>query len=389
MKPNDRFSFLKNNRVSQDPTTLVQCYLPIIGQDALSLYLYTLAFWDGGQKEHLFAAILNHLNFGMDRLLKAFKILSAFNLVTLYQKGDCYELAIHPTLSSSDFLRHTVYRTLLEKKIGEPAVSDLRQEQAGGEPLTVSLSQAFPEIEELASHDEMSVKADFKNDFDLEHFRQLMARDGLRFQDEQSDVLELFKIADEKKWTWFETYQLAKGTAVSQVISVKRMREKLAQKPVSSDFSPQEATIIREAKSKTALEFLAGIKQTRNAGIIQAERDLLKQMADLGLLDEVINIVILLTFNKVDSANLNEKYAMKVANDYSYNKIRSAEEAVLRIREKNQKGQAQKSAKTAPVKTNVPKWSNPEYKNETSEETRLELERKKKEMLARLEKGGD
>ena len=389
MKPNDRFSFLKNNRVSQDPTTLVQCYLPIIGQDALSLYLYTLAFWDDGQKEHLFAAILNHLNFGMDRLLKAFKILSAFNLVTLYQKDGVYEIAIHPTLSSSDFLRHTVYRTLLEKKIGDTAVSDLRQEQAGGEPLTVPLSQAFPEIEELASHDEMPVRTNFKNDFDLDHFRQLMARDGLRFQDEQSDVLELFKIADEKKWTWFETYQLAKGTAVSQVVSVKRMREKLAQKPVSSDFSPQEATVIREAKSKTALEFLAGIKQTRNAGIIQAERDLLKQMADLGLLDEVINVVILLTFNKVDSANLNEKYAMKVANDYSYNKIRSAEEAVLRIREKNQKGQAQKSAKTAPVKTNVPKWSNPEYKNETSEETRLELERKKKEMLARLEKGGD
>ncbi len=389
MKPNDRFSFLKNNRVSQDPTTLVQCYLPIIGQDALSLYLYTLAFWDNGQKEHLFAAILNHLNFGMDRLLKAFKILSAFNLVTLYQNGDDYELVIHPTLSSSDFLRHTVYRTLLEKKIGEPAVSDLRQESAEGEALTVPLSQAFPEIEDIANTEETLGKADFKNDFDLEHFRQLMARDNLRFQDEQTDVLELFKIADEKKWTWFETYQLAKATAVSQVISVKRMREKLAQESVSSDFSPQEATIIREAKSKTALQFLAGIKQTRNAGIIQAERDLLKQMADLGLLDEVINIVILLTFNKVDSANLNEKYAMKVANDYSYNKVRSAEEAVLRIREKNQKGQEQKVAKTNQAKTNVPKWSNPEYKNETSEETRMELERKKKEMLDRLGKGGD
>ena len=389
MKPNDRFSFLKNNRVSQDPTTLVQCYLPIIGQDALSLYLYTLAFWDDGQKEHLFASILNHLNFGMDRLLKAFKILTAFNLVTLYQKGDGYELAIHPTLSQSDFLHHTVYRTLLEKRIGDTAVSDLRQEAADGEALTVHLSQAFPEIEELASHDETPVKADFKNDFDLEHFRQLMARDNLRFQDEQSDVLELFKIADEKKWTWFETYQLAKGTAVSQVISVKRMREKLAQESVSSDFSPQEAAIIREAKSKTALQFLAGIKQTLNAGIIQSERDLLKQMADLGLLDEVINVVILLTFNKVDSANLNEKYAMKVANDYSYNKIRSAEEAVLRIREKNQKGQEQKSAKPSQAKSNVPKWSNPEYKNETSKETRLELERKKKEMLDRLGKGGD
>ena len=389
MKPNDRFSFLKNNRVSQDPTTLVQCYLPIIGQDALSLYLYTLAFWDDGQKEHLFAAILNHLNFGMDRLLKAFKMLSAFNLVTLYQNGDGYKLAIHPILSQSDFLRHTVYRTLLEKKIGDMAVSALREELADGEPLTVPLSQVFPDIEDMASQDEMPVKAKVANDFDLDHFRQLMARDNLRFQDEQSDVLELFKIADEKKWTWFETYQLAKGTAVSQVISVKRMREKLAQQPVASDFSPKEATIIREAKSKTALLFLAEIKQTRNAGIIQAERDLLKQMADLGLLDEVINVVILLTFNKVDSANLNEKYAMKVANDYSYNKVRTAEEAVLRIREKNQKGQEQKTAQASQAKTNVPKWSNPEYKNETSEETRLELERKKKEMLARLEKGGD
>lgn len=389
MKPNDRFSFLKNNRVSQDPTTLVQCYLPIIGQDALSLYLYTLAFWDNGQKEHLFAAILNHLNFGMDRLLKSFKILSAFNLVTLYQNGDAYELVIHPTLSSSDFLRHTVYRTLLEKKIGEPAVSDLRQESAEGEALTVPLSQAFPEIEDIANTEETLGKANFTNDFDLEHFRQLMARDGLRFQDEQTDILELFKIADEKKWTWFETYQLAKATAVSQVISVKRMREKSAQKSVSSDFSPQEATIIREAKSKTALQFLAGIKQTRNAGIIQAERDLLKQMADLGLLDEVINIVILLTFNKVDSANLNEKYAMKVANDYSYNKVRSAEEAVLRIREKNQKGQEQKLAKTNQAKTNVPKWSNPEYKNTSSAEELEEMERQTLELLAKLDNGGE
>ena len=389
MKPNDRFSFLKNNRVSQDPTTLVQCYLPIIGQDALSLYLYTLAFWDGGQKEHLFAAILNHLNFGMDRLLKAFKILAAFNLVTLYQNGDGYKLAIHPTLSQSDFLRHTVYRTLLEKKIGDMALSNLREELADGEPLTVLLSQAFPEIEDLVSHEEVPAKKDLVNDFDLDHFRQLMARDGLRFQAEQSDILELFKIADEKKWTWFETYQLAKGTAVSQVISVKRMREKLVQKPVSSDFSPKEATIIREAKSKTALQFLAEIKQTRNAGIIQSERDLLQQMAALGLLDEVINVVLLLTFNKVDSANLNEKYAMKVANDYSYNKIRTAEEAVLRIREKNQKGQEQKSAKTSQAKSNVPKWSNPEYKNTSSAEELEEMERQTLELLAKLDNGGE
>lgn len=387
MKPNDRFSFLKNNRVSQDTSSLVQCYLPIIGQEALSLYLYAITFWDGGQKEHLFSHILNHLNFGMPTLLQSFKVLSALDLLTLYQRGETYELQLHSPLSSQEFLSHSVYSRLLEKKIGDTAVSAMKQAPSEGEALSVSLSQVFPTLTEEVTPSES--KSKLKNDFDLEHFQQLMARDGLRFEDEQADVLELFAIADEKKWTWFETYQLAKATAVAQVISVKRMREKIAQKPATSDFSPKEMTIIREAKNKTPLQFLAEIKQTRKGNITQSERELLHQMASLSLLDEVINIVLLLTFNKVDSANVNEKYAMKVANDYAYQKIRTAEEAVLRIRERQQKGQEDQKSKTNSTKTNVPKWSNPEYKNQTSEETRLELERKKQEMLARLEEGGD
>ena len=387
MKPNDRFSFLKNNRVSQDTSSLVQCYLPIIGQEALSLYLYAITFWDGGQKEHLFSHILNHLNFGMPTLLQSFKILSALDLLTLYQKGETYELQLHSPLPIQDFLSHSVYSRLLEKKIGDTAVSAMKQAPSEGEAFSVSLSQVFPTLTDEVTPREF--KSKLKNDFDLEHFQRLMARDGLRFENEQADVLELFAIADEKKWTWFETYQLAKATAVAQVISVKRMREKIAQKPATSDFSPKEMTIIREAKNKTPLQFLAEIKQTRKGNITQSERELLHQMASLGLLDEVINIILLLTFNKVDSANVNEKYAMKVANDYAYRKIRTAEEAVLRIREHQQKGQEEQKNKASSTKTNVPKWSNPEYKNQTSEETRLELERKKQEMLARLEEGGD
>ncbi|EFM35916.1 replication initiation and membrane attachment protein, DnaB/DnaD family [Streptococcus sp. oral taxon 071 str. 73H25AP] len=387
MKPNDRFSFLKNNRVSQDTSSLVQCYLPIIGQEALSLYLYAITFWDGGQKEHLFSHILNHLNFGMPTLLQSLKVLSALDLLTLYQKGESYELVIHSPLSSQEFLSHSIYSRLLERKIGDTALASLKQAPSEGEELSVSLSQVFPNLTEEVTPTEFKIK--MKNDFDLEHFQRLMARDGLRFEDEQADVLELFAIADEKKWTWFETYQLAKATTVAQVISVKRMREKIAQKPASSDFSPKEMTIINEAKNKTPLQFLAEIKQTRKGNITQSERELLHQMASLGLLDEVINIVLLLTFNKVDSANVNEKYAMKVANDYAYRKIRTAEEAVLRIRERQQKGQEEQKNKASSTKTNVPKWSNPEYKNQTSEETRLELERKKQEMLARLEEGGD
>ena len=54
--------------------------------------------------------------------------------------------------------------------------------------MTVPLSQAFPEIEELASHDETPVKADLKMILIWSIFVSLW-RDNLRFQDEQSDVL--------------------------------------------------------------------------------------------------------------------------------------------------------------------------------------------------------
>lgn len=40
-------------------------------------------------------------------------------------------------------------------------------------------------------------------------------------------------------------------------------------------------------------------------------------------------------------------------------------------------------------KTNVPKWSNPDYKNETTDEEKAELEKKKDEMMARLNKKVD
>ena len=93
------------------------------------------------------------------------------------------------------------------------------------------------------------------------------------------------------------------------------MKQKLAQASQEQprmSYSRQEETILREAKAKSSLQFLAEIKKARNATITQSERKTLSKLADLGLLDEVINIILLLTFNKTQSANLNEKYALKV-----------------------------------------------------------------------------
>lgn len=384
MKPNHQFSFLRNNAVSPDIAVLTKLYLPILGREAIALYLYLLSFGDNGQKQHLFSQILNHLDFGLNILEESFERLAAIKLVDLYQTDDHYLVQLHPTLTVEEFFSHNVYSRLLEKKIGEAAAEALRPENPSGEKLVKPFMQVFGMEAEQAR----AVRK--ANDFDLEYFKQRMAQDNLRFANEKEDVLELFAIAEQKKWTWYETYVLARETAVSQVISTKRMKQKLAQKPAEGQFSKQEQSIIQEAKRTSPMVFLAEIKKTRQAAITRTERKLLLDLAELGLLDEVINVILLLTFNKVDSANLNEKYALKVANDFSYQKVTTAEEAVLRIRERNQQLQ-NRPAKSGQgsTKSNVPDWSQPDYKNETSAEKQAELEEQKRRLLAKLEGGGE
>ena len=384
MKPNHQFSFLRNNAVSPDIAVLTKLYLPILGREAVTLYLYLLSFGDNGQKQHLFSQILNHLDFGLNILEESFERLAAIKLVDLYQTDDHYLVQLHPTLTTEEFFSHNVYSRLLEKKIGEAAADALRPENPSGEKLVKPFMQVFG----MEAEQPRAVRK--ANDFDLEYFKQRMAQDNLRFANEKEDLLELFAIAEQKKWTWYETYVLARETAVSQVISIKRMKQKLAQKPAESQFSKQEQSIIQEAKRTSPMVFLAEIKKTRQAAITRTERKLLLDLAELGLLDEVINVVLLLTFNKVDSANLNEKYALKVANDFSYQKVTTAEEAVLKIRERNQQPQNRpaKSGQGSP-KSNVPDWSQPDYKNETSAEKQAELEEQKRRLLAKLEGGGE
>ena len=384
MKPNHQFSFLRNNAVSPDIAILTKLYLPILGREAVTLYLYLLSFVDNGQKQHLFSQILNHLDFGLNILEESFERLAAIKLVDLYQTDDHYLVQLHPTLTAEEFFSHNVYSRLLEKKIGEAAADALRPENPSGEKLVKPFMQVFG----MEAEQPRAVRK--ANDFDLEYFKQRMAQDNLRFANEKEDLLELFAIAEQKKWTWYETYVLARETAVSQVISTKRMKQKLAQKPAEGQFSKQELSIIQEAKRTSPMVFLAEIKKTRQAAITRTERKLLLDLAELGLLDEVINVILLLTFNKVDSANLNEKYALKVANDFSYQKVTTAEEAVLKIRERNQQTNNRPAqVSSASTKSNVPDWSQPDYKNETSAEKQAELEEQKRRLLAKLEGGGE
>ena len=385
MKPNTSFSFLKNNYLAPTGASFTHLYGPILGVQASQLYTFLLSLYDQGQEKRLIATILNHLDLGFAPFLDSLDRLIAMDLLEVFETHEEIQVRLLSPLEASLFLANPVYKTLLKKKIGDQAVADLLPEKPEGQKRKVAFASIFG-IEGI------SIAQPTSPAFSLDHFKQLMSRDGLRFANESEDLLVLYAITEEKNWTWYETYLLAKETATNFVISTKRMRQKLIQQPQEKgkdEFTPQERIIIREAKNKTSLQFLAEIKKARKAVVTQSERKAISDLAKLGLLDEVINVILLLTFNKVASANLNDKYALKVGNDFAYQGIKTAEEAVLKIRQRQEPSTKKIKEKQATGKTNVPKWSQPNYTNQTSQEEQADLEQQKRALLEKLDQGGE
>ena len=383
MRPIDEFSYIKNNKFLLDSDSLSQLYHPVIGNHAVLLYDYLLAFFDNGVKRHKFSEILNHLQLSMHQAEEAFAILTAVDLLVLYQTRDAYVLKLQPALNRETFLSNPIYRRLLEQEIGDVAVAelDIKIPQEARD-----ISKKFSDI--FSAEGTPKPKANVsKNHFDLDSFERLMLRDGLQFKDEKADVVSIYSLADQYTMNWFDTYHLAKSTAINGKISPQRMTVQLEQQKntTSQDqskeqFDAKEQVIIREAKQANAREFLEKIKAPRRAVVTESERKLLEELANMSFLDEVINVMVLYTLSKTQSANLNKPYIMKVANDFAYQNITTAEAAVLKMRSFTQRNKDRKTqAKVA--KSNVPEWTAKEYKHVATAEEKAKLEELKRSML--------
>lgn len=381
MRPIDEFSYVKNNKVLLDSDSLSQLYHPVIGNHAVLLYEYLLAFFDDGIKRHKFSEILNHLQLSMQEVEEALAILTAVDLLVLYQTRDAYVLKLQPALNRETFLANAIYRRLLEQRIGDVAVAELDVVLPDG---ARDVSKKFSDIFSVDETPKVP-KIVSKNHFDLDSFERLMLRDGLQFKDEKADVVKIYSLADKYNMNWFDTYQLAKSTAINGKISPQRMTVQLEQKKMANNqtkeqFDAKEQVIIREAKQASAKEFLKKIKAPRRAVVTESERKVLEELANMSFLDEVINVMVLYTLNKTQSANINKPYIMKVANDFAYQKITTAEAAILKMRSFTKRNREHK-AKAKVTKTNVPEWTAKEYKHVATAEEKEKLEELRRSML--------
>lgn len=389
MRPIDDFTFLKGNRIDLPNTSLMRLYYPIIGAEAFTLYHYLVSFWDDGQHKHKYSEILNHLMIGMPAFENAMAILTAMDLVALYQQTNSYTICLKPPMDTATFLNTAVYRQLLTQKIGEIAVEELMLTfPQDAKNISKSFSDVFDNQGQAKSFLPQSTN-DVQR-FDMDSFKNLMKRDGLSFSKDKSDIIALYRLAEKYHMSWYDTFLLAKETAVDLTISLDRMKAKKKQqtKQVTSDeLTPQEQVIVKEAQTDKPTIFLAKLKKWRKATTTSDEYALLSRMAKMGLLDEVINVIILYTIMRTNSANVNAKYAIKIANDFSYQGVIKAQDALLKMRQTKYKPTTRSNkASSKSTKTNIPDWSDPNYQNKTSEADQAKLEATKQEMLKKLRK---
>lgn len=385
MRPNHTYSFVGKLAIWPDSVSLSTCYQPIIGLQAFALYHYLCVSNDQGFGRYRFSQILNHLNFGTQALEQAFDLLTAMKLLSIYQKDEEFILVLQAPLSKQEFLNNELYRALLVKKIGESAVEQMKINLPNPEK---NISKPFSEVFQMDG--QIDPLNNIVHRFDLGAFKQTMARNHLMFQDEETDIIGLYHLAEQENWTWMDAYQVARQTAVNHKISLKRMQEKVLseqkQETTKGPFSASEEAIIRESKSLLPLDFLTAIKSSKKAAVIASEKKCLTELANLGLLNEVINIIVLYTFNKVDSANLNEKYALKLGNDFSYKEIRTAELAIEALRDRSKPGAKKENTNQT---SNVPSWSQEEVDTKQTEAGQAKLAALYRELEEMESKGGN
>lgn len=389
MKPNDAFYYLKNNQISPDMTSLTQLYLPIMGADAYQIYQYLVHFFDNGKALHPFTEVLNHVQFGFERLCASLDVLGALGLIQFYQLEQTYLIKLNSPLDREAFLANGVLRSLLAQRIGTFATEQLMLSLPDQHTeITKRFSDVFTDKGEYYFRPSQAVA-----DFRIDHFKDRLMREGkIRFADERFDIIGLYSLSDTYKKTWYDLYQLAKETAVTtvdknglpvSVLSIDRLRVKLEALKDSPkvDLEQAERSLVQVAKRYKPLEFLEFYKADKKGVVTDKEKKFITALSERGLLDEVINILLFYTLQRTQKGNVEREYLNAVLNDFLFKDIKTAEQAVAHF-----SGQKPKYLKENKLPhTNVPSWSNPNYKEDITEEEQAELDRQMKELLDQLD----
>lgn len=416
----------------KDVHVLTKLYQPLIGSQAYNLYMSLFASLDFQNtiKHTTVSEVLRKLDTGIPDFFQARIKLEGIGLLGIYrskeEKGK-YIYEIVAPMPPEEFFKDSLLRTLLVEKIGQRlfeeelgALLSESSSKAGYEETTRSFVDvynfAYQNASQLSQTDFMPFDAPKRpkiaktieqvDTFDYTFFKQGLDKHfvspesltreirelmytyhvvyGLDEMTMQQLILESADIGngrvDEKKFRRIVEIQYANQQKARKLQSENAQKtEKFEDtKLEGKGFNSAEIAIIKHAKSAPPVKYLESIKDQKGGFIAQNERYVLKDLVEQSPLSvEVINILMNYILIIQNNPVLDKNYTMKIANDWAQSDVRTAEDAIAKIKNVYSDAQAPKTQgqgrrsysnyNRRPVqKEKLPDWAKKENKDTAS-----------------------
>jgi len=417
----------QKNLTFQDVHVLAKLYQPLIGSAAYSLYLSLFADLDfqAQTNERTISNLLTKLDTGIPDFYHARVRLEGIGLLRVYRAKEeprDYYYEMQPPLSAEAFFKDSLLRTLLVEKIGDR----LFQEEMDGLLPQMKDKEAYEETTRsfldvyhfdvqnkdilsdtdfmpFDSEEPPKIAESIENveTFDYEFFKKgldkhFIKRDSLNEEikeliytfhlvygiDEltmQSLILESADVesgqVDKNKFTHYvqRNYQnKQKNKQAKKDNAPKKENSNLVKK----GFSGSETSVITHAKETAPANYLGSIKEQRNGFVTSNETWVLKELVEQSPLSkEVINILLHYILVVKEAVVLEKNYAMKIANDWAQNDVKSAEDAIEKVkkvytqpRQPNNRSTNYRGSKKGKQKEPLPEWAKKQTQEKKAEQ---------------------
>ena len=410
----------------KDVHVLTKLYKPLIGAQAYTLYMSLFAYLDfqNTMKPTTVSEVLRKLDIGIPDFFQARIKLEGIGLLGIYrskeEKGK-YIYEIVAPMPAEEFFKDSLLRTLLVEKIGQRlfeeelgALLSESSSKAGYEETTRSFVDvynfAYQNASQLSQTDaiafdtprrsKVSKTIEQVDSFDYTFFKQgldthFVSSESLTREiremmytyhvvygiDEmlmQQLILESADIGsgrvDAKKFRRMVEIQYGNQQKARNIQNKKAQETEKVEDTQVKDrkFNSAEISIISHAKTAPPAKYLESIKDQKKGFVTQDERYVLKDLVEKSPLSvEVINILINYILVVQNNVVLDKRYTMKIANDWAQSDVRTAEDAIAKIKNvyseaaapktKGQGGRTYSNYNRRPVqKETLPNWAKKE-----------------------------
>ncbi|WP_206857251.1 replication initiation and membrane attachment family protein [Candidatus Enterococcus mangumiae] len=450
LQPKNIYQGRKSSPLKEEgKSALLSLYQPLIGGEALSLYLtlYSeISLETGTGPESLHADLLSSLSCGLPQFYEARKKLEGIGLLEVYFKNDeslgsCFLYELLEPMDVTAFFNDTLLSFLLLEKVGERRFSQLtklfepknlshegyqkvtkkfldvyrfnetvyaaNQEQVESIQQRFTPSETKSLIEESSSFDWTFLtdwlKKQHINQLNEEVLQQVKMYQQLYGFDELTLGELILQSFD------FTTAEVSLKE-LQRIVLVRQQQQRTSQQADSTldpEEPPEMSTAVNQALPSAAqqliqvarqtppMRYLEAIKKEKGGYVSKQENWLLQDLvSQSGLSSGVINILINYVLVIKNHASLNASFVNTIANEWAQKKINTPEEAIEHLHTLKTKAKQPKTTKqnnSSNYRRNVRREKLPDWVNQPKDETQIstekkaEIDRRFKEYLAKKE----